>query len=82
MLVLDDSTSAVDTATDAQIRAAFAEHIPGTTKLIISQRVTSVQDDGRVSGFGTHAELLESNGIYREIYEAQTRAGGDFDAAG
>ena len=90
VLVLDDSTSAVDTATDAQIRAAFAEHIPGTTKLIISQRVTSVQDadrilvldDGRVSGFGTHAELLESNGIYREIYEAQTRAGGDFDAAG
>ena len=90
VLVLDDSTSAVDTATDAKIRAAFAEHIPGTTKLIISQRVTSVQDadrilvldDGRVSGFGTHAELMESNGIYREIYEAQTRAGGDFDAAG
>ncbi len=90
VLILDDSTSAVDTATDAGIRAAFAEHIPGTTKLIISQRITSVQDadrilvldNGRVSGFDTHEHLLASNPIYREIYDAQTSAGGDFDSAG
>jgi len=87
VLVLDDSTSAVDTATDASIRRAFAQRIPGTTKLIISQRVASVEDadriivldGGRVSGFGTHAELMEGNEIYRDIYETQTRAGGDFD---
>ena len=84
---MDDSTSAVDTATDAKIRQAFAEHIPGTTKLIIAQRVSSVQDadrilvldNGGVSGFGTHENLLKTNAIYREIYEAQTRGGGDFD---
>ena len=90
VLILDDSTSAVDTATDAKIRKAFAQAIPGTTKLIISQRVSSVQDadriiildDGRLSGFGTHEELLESNAIYRDIYEAQTKGGGDFDEGG
>ena len=87
ILILDDSTSAVDTATDAKIRRAFAEEIPDTTKLIIAQRVSSVQhadrilvmDDGRISGFGTHEELLETNGIYREVYESQTSGGGDFD---
>ena len=87
ILILDDSTSAVDTATDAKIRQAFAEHIPGTTKLIIAQRVSSVQDadrilvldNGGVSGFDTHENLLKTNAIYREIYEAQTRGGGDFD---
>ena len=87
ILILDDSTSAVDTATDAKIRRAFAEHIPGTTKLIIAQRVSSVQDadrilvldNGGVSGFDTHENLLKTNAIYREIYEAQTRGGGDFD---
>ncbi len=86
ILILDDSTSAVDTATDAKIRKAFREEIPGTTKLIIAQRVSSVQDadriivmdEGRVHGFGTHAELLENNKIYREVYESQT-SGGDFD---
>ena len=90
VLVLDDSTSAVDTATDASIRKAFAERIPNTTKLIISQRVNSVQnadriivlDDGRVSGFGTHEELLTGNEIYRDIYEMQTKGGGDFDEQG
>ena len=89
VLILDDSTSAVDTATDARIRQAFAAHIPGTTKLIIAQRISSVQDtdrilvleDGRVSGFDTHERLLETNQIYREIYEAQTQGGGDFDHA-
>ncbi|MBD5486352.1 MAG: ABC transporter ATP-binding protein [Lachnospiraceae bacterium] len=87
ILILDDSTSAVDTATDARIRKAFAEEIPETTKLIIAQRVSSVQnadhiivmEDGRVNGYGTHEELLESNEIYREVYESQTSGGGDFD---
>ena len=87
ILILDDSTSAVDTATDAKIRKAFAEEIPETTKLIIAQRVASVQnadriiviDDGRINGFGTHDELLENNEIYREVYESQTSGGGDFD---
>ena len=87
ILILDDSTSAVDTATDAKIRKAFAEEIPGTTKLIIAQRIASVQecdriivmDDGQVSGFGIHSELLESNTIYREVYESQTGAGADAD---
>lgn len=87
ILILDDSTSAVDTATDAKIRKAFAEEIPDTTNLIIAQRISSVQqadriivmEEGRISGFGTHEELLESNEIYREVYESQTRGGGDFD---
>lgn len=92
ILILDDSTSAVDTATDAKIRKAFAEEIPGTTKLIIAQRISSVQgcdriivmDDGKVNGFGTHEELLKTNDIYREVYESQTGASGDadFDQAG
>ena len=87
ILILDDSTSAVDTATDARIRKAFREEIPDTTKLIIAQRISSVQDadrivvmeDGRVDGFGTHEELLRDNAIYREVYESQTSGGGDFD---
>ena len=87
ILILDDSTSAVDTATDARIRSAFAERIPGTTKLIIAQRISSVRDadriavldNGKLNGFGSHEELLESNAIYREIYEGQTGGGGDFD---
>lgn len=90
ILILDDSTSAVDTATDARIRRAFAEEIPGTTKLIISQRVSSIQDadkilvldDGQVNGFGTHEELLENNKIYRDVYESQTGNNGDFDENG
>jgi ATP-binding cassette subfamily B protein len=92
ILILDDSTSAVDTSTDSKIRKAFAEEIPGTTKLIIAQRISSVQgcdriivmDDGMVNGFGTHEELLGSNEIYREVYESQTGASGDadFDQAG
>ena len=92
ILILDDSTSAVDTATDAKIRKAFAEEIPGTTKLIIAQRVSSVQncdriivmDDGQVNGFGSHEELLKTNEIYREVYESQTGSSGDadFDAPG
>ncbi|MBR0091961.1 MAG: ABC transporter ATP-binding protein [Lachnospiraceae bacterium] len=87
ILILDDSTSACDTATDARIRKAFREEIPETTKLIIAQRVASVMDldriivmeDGKVNGFGTHAELMETNEIYREVYESQTAGGGDFD---
>ncbi len=87
VLILDDSTSAVDTATDAKIRKAFREEIPNTTKLIIAQRISSVQnsdriivmEDGEINGFGTHDELLESNSIYREVYESQTNGGGDFD---
>ena len=87
VLILDDSTSAVDTATDAKIRRAFAEQIPGTTKIIIAQRISSVQDadrilvldDGRVDAFDTHENLLKSNAIYQEIYESQVKGGGDFD---
>lgn len=87
VLILDDSTSAVDTATDARIRRAFREEIPDTTKFIIAQRISSVQDadriivmeEGTVHGFGTHEELLENNEIYREVYESQTQGGGDFD---
>ncbi len=87
VLVLDDSTSAVDTATDAKIREAFAKKIPGTTKLIIAQRISSVQhadrilvmEDGKIDGFGLHEELLANNMIYQEIYETQTKGGGDFD---
>lgn len=87
VLILDDSTSAVDTATDAKIRKAFAECIPETTKLIIAQRVSSIQhadrilvmEDGKINGIGTHEELLETNQIYREVYESQTQGGGDFD---
>ena len=90
ILILDDSTSAVDTATDAKIRKAFREEIPNTTKLIIAQRISSVQDadriivleHGEVDGFGTHEELLESNEIYRDIYESQTGGSGDFDEFG
>lgn len=87
ILILDDSTSAVDTATDAKIRRAFAQEIPGTTKLIIAQRISSVQDadriivmeDGQIQGFDTHERLLQTNEIYRDIYESQTKGGGDFD---
>ena len=87
VLILDDSTSAVDTATDAKIREAFAKKILGTTKLIVAQRISSVQgtdrilvlDNGKVNGFDTHENLLKTNRIYREIYEAQTQGGGDFD---
>lgn len=87
VLILDDSTSAVDTATDAKIRKAFAEEIPDTTKLIIAQRVSSVQhadhiivlDNGQINGFGTHETLVENNEIYREVFESQTGGSGDFD---
>ena len=87
VLILDDSTSAVDTATDASIRRAFAEQIPGTTKIIIAQRISSVQsadrilvlDNGRINAFDTHEHLLENNAIYQEIYNSQIEGGGDFD---
>ena len=87
ILILDDSTSTVDTATDAKIRRAFREEIPDTTKLIIAQRISSVQDadriivmeEGKINGFGTHEELVANNEIYREVYESQTQGGGDFD---
>ena len=87
VLILDDSTSAVDTATDAKIRKAFREVIPDTTKIIIAQRIASVQDadriivldDGKIAGFDTHENLLRTNPIYQEIYETQTQGGGDFD---
>lgn len=90
ILILDDSTSAVDTATDASIRKALREEIPGTTKFIIAQRISSVQDadrivvleEGRINGVGTHAELLKTNEIYREVYESQIKNGGDFDQKG
>ena len=90
ILILDDSTSAVDTATDSKIRKALREEIPGTTKLIIAQRISSVQDadrilvlnDGRVDGFGTHEELLAENEIYRDVFESQTGGNGDFDENG
>ena len=87
ILILDDSTSAVDTTTDAKIRRAFKEEIPDTTKLIIAQRISSVQDadriivmeEGCINGFDTHENLLKNNEIYREVYESQTKGGGDFD---
>ena len=90
VLILDDSTSAVDTATDAKIRKAFREEIPGTTKIIIAQRISSVQDadrilvldNGQINGLGTHEELLKNNSIYQEVYNSQTQGGGDFDKQG
>lgn len=90
VLIFDDSTSAVDTATDAKIRKALREAIPGTTKLIIAQRISSVMDadriivinDGKIDGFGTHEELLATNEIYRDVYDTQTNGGGDFDEGG
>ena len=91
VLILDDSTSAVDTATDAKIRKAFATEIPGTTKIIIAQRISSIQDadriivmdNGRIDAFAPHEELLCTNNIYKEVYEAQTQTGGgDFDENG
>ena len=85
ILILDDSTSAVDTKTDALIRKAFSEYIPTTTKIIIAQRVSSVQDadrilvmdGGTIKNIGTHEELLKTSSIYREVYESQNRAGGE-----
>ena len=90
VLILDDSTSAVDTATDAKIRKAFREEIPGTTKIISAQRISSVQDadrilvldNGQINGLGTHEELLKNNAIYQEVYNSQTQGGGDFDKQG
>ena len=90
VLILDDSTSAVDTATDAKIRKAFREEIPGTTKIIIAQRISSVQDadrilvldNGQINGLGTHEELLKNNAIYQEVYSSQTQGCGDFDKQG
>ena len=90
ILILDDSTSAVDTATDSKIRAALAKTLPGPTKLIIAQRISSVMDadriivmnDGKVDGFDTHENLLKNNEIYRDVYDSQTNGGGDFDEGG
>jgi ATP-binding cassette subfamily B protein len=90
ILILDDSTSAVDTATDARIRKAFREAIPGTTKIIIAQRISSVMDadriivlnDGKLDAFDTHDNLLKTNAIYRDVYDSQTNGGGDFDEGG
>ena len=90
VLILDDSTSAVDTATDAKIRHSFAEKIPGTTVFIIAQRISSVEnadkvlvlDNGRVSGFDTPANLLKTNAIYQDVYNSQTKGSGDFDEKG
>ena len=90
VLILDDSTSAVDTATDAKIRKALKEAIPGTTKIIIAQRISSVMDadriivldDGNLNGFDTHENLLKNNEIYRDVYESQVNGGGDFDQGG
>ena len=90
VLILDDSTNAVDTATDAKIRKAFREEIPGTTKIIIAQRISSVQDadrilvldNGKIDGLGTHEELLKTNAIYQEVYNSQTQGSGDFDKQG
>lgn len=90
ILILDDSTSAVDTATDARIRKAFREEIPETTKFIIAQRISSIEhcdriivmENGQVDGFGSHEELLKTNTIYQEVYESQTNGGGDFDEPG
>ena len=90
VLILDDSTSAVDTNTDEKIRKAFAQSIPGTTKIIIAQRVSSIMncdriiimDEGKVNGFGTHDELLASNEIYKDVFESQTAGSGDFDEGG
>ena len=87
ILVLDDSTSAVDTATDAKIRKAFAQEIPDTTKLIIAQRISSIKnadriivmEEGKINGMGTHEELKETNAIYRDVYQSQNQGGGDFD---
>lgn len=87
VLILDDSTSAVDTATDRKIQESFKESIPGTTKIIISQRVSSIQNTDRiivmnhgcVDAFDTHENLIKSNKIYKEIYDIQTKTGGDFD---
>ena len=90
ILILDDSTSAVDTATDARIRRSFAEKIPGTTVFIVAQRISSVEnadkvlvlDNGRVSGFDTPANLLKTNAIYQDVYNSQTKGSGDFDEKG
>ena len=90
ILILDDSTSAVDTATDAKIRKGFREDLPEMTKIIIAQRIHSVMDadkilllnDGRVTGFAPHEELMQTNEAYRSIYEAQTSGSGDFDEGG
>ena len=90
ILILDDSTSAVDTATDSKIRQAFATEIPDTTKLIIAQRISSVQnadriivmDDGKVADFDTHENLLKNSEIYRDVYESQNKGTGDFDENG
>lgn len=90
ILILDDSTSAVDTATDAKIRKSFAEKIPGTTVFIIAQRISSIEsadhvlvlDNGKISGYGTPEEMLRTNAIYQEVYNSQTKGGGDFDEKG